>query len=142
MAASTGGKTTFLLSINDSIRNVHDVVVSFKCANPGRVELVRPPGEAVAALTAPGPGRVRPDTTAVNGALAAWNATFPEAATFDQGRACSESQALRFSAAGRDETSQFTWEATLVPSLPEAGQPLLVTASVDGAAPQTVSVFY
>lgn len=140
LGPATGG-VTFLVNIDSAGRTTHEVGISFECAGTGSIELVDADDPA-APLTAPGPGRLRPDATALGGALAAWSATFSGAPEWDAGGNCSELQTLRFVAQGRGETSSFILEASEAADVIGGDRSISVAASVDGEPAQTLSVGY
>jgi hypothetical protein len=130
---------TFLLNVPGVIAEAHDVSVSFECANSGGVRLI-PAVNTLPALTAPAPGRARPDTTALSGSVNAWSATFSESPVWAPGANCSQISSLRFTTVGRRNPASFTWAVDLEPGTPHVGAPKFTAAiSVDGAPAQTIT---
>ena len=141
LTTAAGEGVTFLLNIVGLDRTTHEVGISFECDGKGSIELVTA-GDPAAPLTSPGPGRLRPDATALGGTLAAWSATFSVAPEWDARGACSELQTLKFVAASRGETSSFIWKVTGTTNISPAASSLSVAASVDGEPAQTLNVGY
>ena len=141
LAAHPEHTATFLLNLSGSGLGSHDVTVSFECGDSGSVELVEP-HEALPALTEPGPGRARPDTTALNGALAAWGATFTRTPVWDGGAPCAELQTLEFGAVSRGDAVSFMWKTASAGGPATDAVSLSVAASVDGEPPQTLNISY
>ena len=141
LTAAPGEGVMFLLGIDSLDRMTHQVDVLFECAGEGSIELIAGDDPA-ARLTEPGPGRLRPDATALGGALAAWNATFSGAPEWDARSACSELQTLNFVTASRGVTPSFMWEVSDDAGPMGRDFSLSVAASVDGEPALTVSVGY
>ena len=131
---------TFLLVVDGSSPRSHHVLVSFQCRNSRPAQLVAP-GNPVAAITASGPGRIRPDSTALAGALAAWSATFPEPPAWSPAATCSDLQTLEFAMIQRGKLAYFMWEAEVSAGDAAAeGGELSVAVSIDGGPAQSLTV--
>ena len=111
---------TYLLNISGSEGQLHDVLISFECLGEGRVELVAfssaSPAQLDSVLTPPGPGRTRPDTTALEKSVAVWGATFTDAPAWDgASAACFGGRALDFSTTARGDLVTVIWTAEFEP---------------------------
>jgi hypothetical protein len=131
---------TFLVTLDDSGESQHQVTVSYECSSLGAVSLTEP-AASEAVMTAPGPQRPRPDSTALNGALGAWGATFSDAPAWEQDTPCAGLQTLSWAAVNRGQTSQFIWSVLPPAPVGDAGGSLSVSANIDGAV-QTISLSY
>ncbi len=140
VSGPAGEAATFLLILDGSSARSRHVIVSFQCRNSRPAQLVAP-SNPVAAITAPGPGRIRPDSTALAGALAAWSATFPEPPSWSPAATCSEPQTLEFAMIERGKRAYFLWEARVPEGdVVAAGADMSVEVSIDGSPAQSLTV--
>jgi hypothetical protein len=131
--------TTFLVTLHELGGPTH-VTVEILCSSQGNVRLNRA-DVAEPAMTAPGPGRSRPDSTALDGTLVAWNATFIEL-SWRPNRACLRGQHLAWSATTQGGEAQFIWSMTPPESANSNDGLLSVSVSADDQAEQTIKVGY
>jgi len=91
-------------------------------------------------MTSPGPGRRRPDSTAMGGSIGIWGGTFAGSPGWDTGPDCG-GQALRFSVAPRANPVAIIWSARLDPGSGEDQASVLTThVLVDGGTERTITV--
>lgn len=135
-----GEAATFLLIVDGSTARSRHVIVSFQCRGLRQAQLVTP-GDPARAITAPGPGRIRADSTALAGVLSAWSATFPEPPTWSPADTCSELQILEFAMRAHGTPAYFIWEASVSPGAArEEGGAMSVAVRIDGSPAQSLNV--